>query len=176
MTLLLVLLAVLLAPGLAGTLGDWGVGDEEPEVGDGGDLGPGGEVLDLHGDLPVLVSPVLHDALVILRLPHLLSQVTPPLCQLEVDEDIGLGEVVAGGGVLAGEEAGGEGLPGAPWLPVGDPEDVAGVGPLLVQGVAGGDVHEGDVDAGLGRDQPDDHLCVVLLTNDLTVLNPLLLD
>ena len=108
MTLLLT--TMLLTPGLAGTLGDWRVVDEVLEVGDGGDLGPGGEDLDLDGDPPVLVRPVLHDALVVLRLPHLLGQVTPPLCQLKVDVDVGGGEVVAGGGVLASEEAGGEGL------------------------------------------------------------------
>ena len=170
------LLAAMLTPGLPGLLGDWRVGDEVLEVGDGGDLGPGGEDLHLDGDPPVLVRPVLHDALIELRLPHLLGQVTPPLCQLEVDVDVGGSEVVAGGGVLAGEEAGGESLPGATWLPVVDTEDVAGVGPLLVQGVAGGDVHKGDVHAGLGGDQPDYHLCVVLSTDHLTVLNPLLPD
>ena len=67
------LLAAMLTPGLPGLLGDWRVGDEVLEVGDGGDLGPGGEDLHLDGDLPVLVRPVLHDALGVLGRPRYLT-------------------------------------------------------------------------------------------------------
>ena len=79
----------------------------------GGHLHPGRGRVHPDGYTAVLVRPVLDDALAELGLPHLLGQLAPPPGQLEVDEYIGVHEVLAVGGVLAGEEAGGENLPGA---------------------------------------------------------------
>ena len=96
-------------------------------MGGGGHLGPGGVGVDLHGDAAVLVGAVLDDPLGVLGLPHLLGQIASPLGQLEVHEDVSVGEVVAGLEIPASEEAGREDFPGTARLPVGDPQDEAGV-------------------------------------------------
>ena len=148
----MILLLLLPAPGPGG-LGDGRVGDEVPQVGDGRHLGPDGGVVHPDGDPPVLVRAILHDVLRELGLPDLLGQVAPPLGQLEVYEHVGVGEVVPSLEVLAGHQASCEDLPGAAGLPIVDPDHVAGVGALLVDGMAGSDVTEGDVDARLVPDQ-----------------------
>ena len=180
MLLSLVSLAVLvllsLAPGiLAGTTGGRRGGDQLLQVGGGGDLGPGGLEADLDGDAAVLVGAVLDDVFGILGLPHLLGQLATPLGQLEVYKDVGLGEVSAGLEVSASEEAGREDFPGTAGLPVGDPQDEAGVGPLLLQDVAGSDVTEEKLDTSLLLDQSDHHLRLVLHPDGI-LEPPLLLD
>ena len=101
-------------------------------MGGGGHLGPGGVGIDLHGDAAVLVGAVLDDPLVVLGVPHLLGELASPLGELEVHEDVGVGEVFASLGVHTGEEAGREDFPGATRLPVGHPDDgVTGVANFL---------------------------------------------
>ena len=106
-------------------------------MGGGGDLDPGRVGVHLDRDAAVLVGAVLHGLPGELHLPHLLGQGASPLGQLEVNEDIGVGEVVARLEVPPGEEAGGQDFPGAARLPVEDTENEAGVGPLLLEDVAG---------------------------------------
>ena len=91
--LMLLLVALSLAPGWPREAGSRRGGDQLLEVGGGGDLHPGGVGVDLDRDAAVLVGAVLVEAPGVLGLPHLLGQDTPPLGQLEVDEDIGVCEV-----------------------------------------------------------------------------------
>ena len=181
MLIMLMMLAMLvslvllsLAPGSPGGAGSRRGGDQLLEVVGGGDLGPGGVGVDLQRDTAVLVGAVLYDPLGVLGLPHLLGQLATPLGELEVYVNVGLGEVGAGLGVSASEEAGRQDFPGTARLPVGHPDDVAGVGPLLLQDVAGVDVAEEELDSCLLFDQSDDHLCVILHPDHVLNL-PLLL-
>ena len=161
MLLLLLLVTLSLAPGWPREAGSRRGGDQLLEVGGGGDLDPGGVGVHLDGDAAVLVGAVLIEALGVLGLPHLLGQDTPPLGQLEVDEDVGVGEVLAGLGVPPSEEAGREDFPCAARLPIEDTENEAGVGPLLLEDVAGRDVADQELDTSLLLDQPNDHLRIV---------------
>ena len=119
---------MLSVPGPLTRLGGGGAGDEVRQVAGGGHHGPGRLGGHLDSDPAVLVSAVLDDALLVLGLPHRLGQLGLLLCQLEVQVDIGVGEALAGGGVPAGEEAGGDHLPGGARPSVVEADDVAGVG------------------------------------------------
>ena len=129
--LTLLLVALSLAPGWPGA-GSRRGGDQLLEVGGGGDLDPGGVGVHLDRDAAVLVGAVLVDALVVLGLPHLLGQGAPPLGQLEVNIDVGFGEVLAALEVPPSEEAGREDFPCAARPSVDDSENEAGVKPLLL--------------------------------------------
>ena len=167
-------MALSLAPGWPrGAVGRRG-GDQLLEVGGGGDLDPGRVGVDLDRDAAVLVGAVLVDPPGVLGLPHLLGQDALPLGQLKVDEDIGVGEVVARLEVPPSEEAGGQNFPGTARLPVRDTENEAGVGPLLLEDVAGGDVADEELDTCLLLDQSNDHLRVVFHPGDIAE-HPLLL-
>ena len=142
---------------------DGGVGDDLDELVHGGHRLEHRVLLDLHGDSGVLVDPVLDDLAVSLGLPHHLHELTVLLGQLEIDVDRVLGEVGLGVLVLAGEEAGGQDIPGGALPPVPEPDDVAGLHPAPAgEGVAGHDVGLGDDDAGLLLDQARDEVHVAL--------------
>ena len=59
-----------------------------------------------HSDSAILVNTVEADPALPLGLPHLLNQVTAPPSQLEVQVEVGRGELGIGVLVLAGKEAG----------------------------------------------------------------------
>ena len=149
-------------PGPLAGLGDGGVGDEVRQVAGGGHHGPGRVQSHLDRDPAVLVSAVLDDAPLELGVPHRLGQLGLFLCQLEVDVNICVSEVVAGGGVPAGEEAGGDHLPGGARPPVVEADDEGGVGALSLQHVAGRDVTLESFTTSLQLDQPQAHLSVIL--------------
>ena len=117
-------------------LGGLGAGNEVRQVAGGGHHGPGRLGSHLERVPAVLGGAVLDDGLLVLGLPHRLGQLSLLLCQLEVQVDIGVGEALAGGGVSAGEEAGGDHLPGRARPPVGEADDVGRVGSLSLQHMA----------------------------------------
>ena len=64
--------------------------------------------------------------------------------------------------MLPSQDAGRQDVPARACLPVGDPDNVGGVGAPGVEGVAGGDILEGHLDAGLLEDGSDAHLLGLL--------------
>ena len=149
-------------PGPLTRLGGGGAGDQVRHVAGGGHHCPGRLGGHLDRDPAVLVGAVLDDGLLILGLPHRLGHLGLLLCQLEVQVDIGVREALAGGGVPAGEEAGGDHLPGRARPPVGEADDVGRVGSLSLQHMAGLHVLHQGLHASLHLDQSQAQLGVVL--------------
>ena len=98
------------------------------ELGLTGHLLPAGRIRHLGGDPAVLVDSILLDPAVLPGEPHHLGQLAVPLRQLEIEEEVGAGEVVAGDLVPARQHARGQAVPGGGGLPVGDSDNVGCVG------------------------------------------------
>ena len=149
-------------PGPLARLGGGGAGDQVRQVAGGGHHGPGRLGGHLDSDPAVLVCAVLDDLLLVLGVPDRLGQVPPLLRQLEVDVNICVSEVVAGGGVPAGEEAGGDHLPGKARPSVLEADNEGRVGSLSLEHVAGRDVILKGFYSSLQPDESQAHLGVIL--------------
>ena len=117
-------------PGLVSRSVHGGVGHDPLEVVHGGHRLEHGVLLGLDRHSGVLLDTVLDDLAVSLGLPHHLHQLVVLLGQLEVDVDWVLAEEGLGVLVLAGEEPGGQDVPGGALPPVPEPDDVAGLLPI----------------------------------------------
>ena len=84
----------------------------------------------LNKELAICIHRVFLNQVVFLGLPDLLAEFYPPVRQLEVDEDVVVGEG------LSCPHALGDDVPGRSRAPVGDTEDIGAIF-LLSKGVTG---------------------------------------
>ena len=114
----------------------------------------------------VSIYGVFLDEIVLFCLPNFLTYLRPPVCQLVVEEDVVLGEV------LALPHAIGEGVPGGVGLPITNTEDVGVVLLLLANRVAGNYVAVREEHSCLLTNHPHNHLHVILFPLAVAVVVP----